>query len=335
MDTFDSVQGLTGSNNQSAPRSKVPIFILILLFIFILVSFILIIYIITQLKDIEEKEDQETTDEKKEDDKGQDGKTKGGPPIIGFTGMRVPVIKNETRNMTEDANTADQLQIHYIEAIERVGGIPVSLPVLQFFDPEVVKKQIELVDALIIQGGLDVDPQFYGNETRDPNLGTTNIKTDQFILESIKQARERKIPILGICRGLQILNVYFNGTLYQDLPTNVGEETKIHRQNASQLCEPAHDITIIPGTLMASMFPTKTKMEVNSWHHQAIKKLGDNLKINAEADDGIIEAIQYKGDDEWIFGVQFHPEQFMKCGKDDFIQIFIELIKQAVKKRDG
>ena len=338
MDTFDSVQGLTTTSDHPAPRSKVPLLILILLFIFILVSLILIIYIITQLKDIEEKEDKETTDGKKEENQGQDGqdgKTKGGPPIIGFTGMRVPVSADETRNMTEDANTADQLQIHYIEAIERVGGIPISLPVLQFFNPEVVKKQIDLVDALVIQGGLDVDPEFYGNETRDQNLGTTNIKTDQFILESIKQARARKIPILGICRGLQILNVYFNGTLYQDLPTNVGEETKIHRQNASQLCEPAHNITIMPGTLMASMFPTKTKMEVNSWHHQAIKKLGDNLEINAEADDGIIEAIQYKGDDEWIFGVQFHPEQFMKCGKDDFIQIFIELIKQAVKKRDG
>ena len=341
MDTVDSIQGLNGNNNQPAPISKVPLFISILLLVFILVSFILIIYIITQLKDIEEKEDKETTDEKKEESsdqgqvQGQGDKTKGGPPIIGFTGMRVPNNGSETINMTEDANTADQLQIHYIEAIERVGGIPVSLPVLQSFNPDVIKKQIELVDALVIQGGLDVDPSLYGNETRDEKLGQTNIKTDKFILESIKQARERKIPILGICRGLQILNVYFNGTLHQDLPSNVGKETEIHHQEADELCEPAHNITIIPNTLMASMFPTKTRMEVNSWHHQAIKELGNNLAINAKSDDNITEAIQYTGDDEWIFAVQFHPEQYMKCGKDDFIQIFIELIKQAIKKRDG
>ena len=169
MDTLDSIQSLNGNHNQPATRSKVPLFISILLLVFILVSFILIIYIITQLKDIEEKEDKETTDEKKEESQGQGqgDKTKGGPPIIGFTGMRVPTNANETINMTEDANTADQLQIHYIEAIERVGGIPVSLPVLQSFNPDVIKKQIELVDALVIQGGLDVDPSLYGNETRE------------------------------------------------------------------------------------------------------------------------------------------------------------------------
>lgn len=333
MDTVDSVQNLTAVSNAREQRSKIPFLILILLFVFVLVSFILVIYIVVELKNIEEKDENKENQQEQEQEQTPSGKT-GQAPYIGLTGKREPVIVGETGNMTEDANTPDQVQVHYIEAIERVGGIPISLPVLQKFDMETIKKQIELVDALVIQGGLDVDPSFY-HTTPDPKLGTTNIKTDEYLLEAIRQARARKIPILGICRGLQILNVAFGGTLYQDLETNLGEKYLIHHQRADQLCEPAHNITIVSNSLMAKMFPGKTKMEVNSWHHQAIKNLGADLEVDARADDEIIEAINYKGTDEWIFGVQFHPEQFMRCGNDVFKPIFEELIKQAKLKRDG
>ena len=331
MDTIDSVQNLTAVSNAPEKKSKVPFLILILLFVFVLVSFFLVIYIIVQLKNIEEQG--ENKENKQEQEQTPSGKT-GQAPYIGLTGKREPIIAGESGNMIEDANTPDQVQVHYIEAIERVGGIPISLPVLQKFDMETIKKQIELVDALVIQGGLDVDPSFY-HTAPDPKLGTTNIKTDEYLLEAIRQARARKIPILGICRGLQILNVAFGGTLYQDLETNLGPDYLIHRQAADQLCEPAHNINIVSGSLMAKMFPDKTKMEVNSWHHQAIKVLGTDLEVDAKADDEIIEAINYKGTDQWIFGVQFHPEQFMRCGNDVFKPIFEELIKQAKLKRDG
>ena len=129
--------------------------------IFILFSFLLIIVIATQVKDLKDKENNQNQEQSK--------KT-GHAPIIGLTGKREPSIENETITMTEDPNTADEVQVHYIEAIERAGGIPLSLPVLQTFNRETLKRQIELVDALLIQGGLDFDPSFY-HEERNEKLG--------------------------------------------------------------------------------------------------------------------------------------------------------------------
>jgi putative glutamine amidotransferase len=325
MDTFDSVEGLAGKNAQ-APKSKLPIILLIIIIILLLAGFILLIIILTKIKTADSNE------EKKEDTTPEEV-TEVRAPIIGLTGMRVPTNESETIIMTEDPYTPDQIQVHYIEAIEKAGGIPIGLPVLQKFDKDSLKKQMEIVDALIIQGGLDVDPSFY-NEERDPLLGQTNKHTDQYLIEAIKIAKERKIPILGICRGMQIINVAFGGSLYQDL-SRASIEVKNHRQNASELCEVKHNINIQKNTLMAKMFPDKETMGVNSWHHQAINRLAQDFIVDALADDGkIIEAIHHKADDQWIFAVQFHPEQFMRCGNNAFIKIFTEFIDQAIKKRD-
>ena len=148
-------------------------------------------------------------------------------PIIGINGMRWP-------DGAEEMFTMDKTQIHYIRAIQKSGGIPITLPVLEEFDPETIKRQIELIDGLLIQGGVDVDPSLFGEE-RKPELDITDIQTDKFILELIKQAKERKIPIFGICKGIQILNVAYGGTLYQDLKY-AGLESDSHRQKANDIC---------------------------------------------------------------------------------------------------
>ena len=241
-------------------------------------------------------------------------------PIIGITGMRNPEEKKE------EMHIMDKTQIHYIQAIQNAGGIPISLPVLDLFNSEVIKRQVGLVDAILLQGGLDISPSLYGEKPL-PELDTTCMKTDKFMLEVIKHAIDRKIPILGICKGMQMINVYFGGTLYQDLKY-AGLGSKSHRQKDETITEPFHSINIEKNSLLGKMIPDKDKLDVNSYHHQAIKDLGKGLVADAKADDGIIESIHFDDKEQWIFGTQFHPEQLSRKN-DEFKGIFSELVKQA------
>jgi len=240
-------------------------------------------------------------------------------PIIGINGMRWP-------DESEEMFTMDKTQIHYIGAVQKAGGIPITLPVLEDFDPETIKRQIELIDGLLIQGGIDVDPSLFGEE-RKPELDITDIQTDKFILELIKQAKEKKIPIFGICKGIQILNVAFGGTLFQDLKY-AGLESDSHRQKANDICNHKHTINVEKNSLLSKLIPNKDKLFVNSFHHQAVKELGKGFSVDAKSDDGIIEAIHLNDESHWVFAVQWHPEQLIRTS-DDFIPIFNEFVKQA------
>lgn len=240
-------------------------------------------------------------------------------PIIGINGMRWP-------DGAEEMFTMDKTQIHYIRAIQKAGGIPITLPVLEDFDVETITRQIELIDGLLIQGGVDVDPSTF-NEERKPLLDITDIQTDKFILELIRQARERKIPIFGICKGIQILNVAFGGTLYQDLKY-AGLDSNSHKQNANTICNHKHSVIVEKNSLLSKIIPGKEKLLVNSYHHQAVKDLGKGLEIDAKSEDGIIEAIHLNDENQWIFAVQWHPEQQVRIN-DEFVPLFKELINQA------
>lgn len=241
-------------------------------------------------------------------------------PIIGITGMRWPDEKKE------DMHQMDKTQIHYIEAVQKSKGIPIVLPVLEEFNEETIKRQVSLVDAILIQGGIDVTPSLYGEEAL-PELDVTCLKTDKFLLEVIKCAKERKIPILGICKGMQLINVSYGGTLYQDIKY-AGLDSKSHRQSDESITKPFHSINLEKNTLLGKIFDNKEKLMVNSYHHQAVKDLGKGLVIDAKADDGIIESIHYDDKSQWILGVQFHPEQLSR-NNEDFRAIFSEFIKQA------
>ena len=241
-------------------------------------------------------------------------------PIIGITGMRWPDEKKE------DMHQMDKTQIHYIEAVQKSKGIPIVLPVLEEFNTETIKRQVSLVDAILIQGGIDVTPSLYGEEAL-PELDITCLKTDKFLLEVIKYAKERKIPILGICKGMQLINVSYGGTLYQDIKY-AGLDSKSHRQSEESITKPFHSINIEKNSLLGKIFDNKEKLMVNSYHHQAVKDLGKGLVIDAKADDGIIESIHYDDKSQWILGVQFHPEQLSR-NNEDFRAIFSEFIKQA------
>ena len=241
-------------------------------------------------------------------------------PIIGINGMRIP-------DGEEERNIMDKTNIHYIGAVQKSGGIPITLPVLQVLDIETVKKQIEIIDGLLIEGGIDIFPSLYGEDPK-PELGKTDIKTDNFIIELINQAKIKKIPILGICKGMQILNVAFGGTIYQDLKY-AGLDSNSHNQlgdNSNDYYK--HSINIEKNTFLSKMFPNKEKLNVNSYHHQAIKDLAKGFIIDAKSDDGIIEAIHWDNDDQWIFGVQWHPERQVRFS-DEFMPIFNAFTEQA------
>ena len=239
-------------------------------------------------------------------------------PIIGINGMRWP-------DGAEEMFTMDKTQIHYIRAIQKSGGIPITLPVLEDFDPETIKRQIELIDGLLIQGGVDVDPSLFGEE-RKPELDITDIQTDKFILELIKQAKERKIPIFGICKGIQILNVAYGGTLYQDLKY-AGLDSDSHRQKANDICNHKHTVNVEKNSLLSKLIPNKENEDFNE--NNSIKfELGILFSVDAKSEDGIIEAIHLNDENQWIFAVQWHPEQQIRIS-DDFIPIFNEFVKQA------
>ena len=305
------IEGAGENLSLGQQKSHLSLIITISFAITLITTLILVIYLAVHFNDV-------TISENEKEKKSQ------RIPIIGITGMRIPDGSGETMF------TTDQTQIHYIESIEKSGGIPISLPVLQNFNTEIIRRQVEVIDGLLIQGGLDVTPSLYHEEPK-PETDGTDLQTDMFIIEAIKQAAERKIPILGICRGLQILNVAYGGNLYQDLKY-AGINDDSHKQDYGDTQNIKHVINVEKDSILSKMFPNNKTLYVNSFHHQAIKDLAPNFKIDAKANDGIIEAIHLDTSDQWIFAVQFHPEQNMRYN-NDFKSIFTEFIKQAKKSQ--
>lgn len=165
------------------------------------------------------------------------------------------------------------------------------------------------LDGLVLHGGVDINPNAYG-ETAQHEDWLGNPIRDSYDLELVRIFRRQNKPILGICRGLQVLNVAFGGTLYQDIASQVPGSLK-HR-DALLYQNNSHAIDILPATSLAQIYSNTTKARVNSVHHQAIKDLAPGLIVNARSSvDGIIEAIEYpkiKSQDAFCMGVQWHPE---------------------------
>lgn len=208
----------------------------------------------------------------------------------------------------------------YILSIEKNNACAIILPIVD--DEESIKTQISLADALILSGGYDVNPKFY-NEEASKNLGQICTKRDVYELKLIKYAILKNIPILGICRGLQILNVYFGGTLYQDI--NSLKNTIKHSQDK----EPKEEIHSVKLSSKLLEIFKQDEIMVNSFHHQAIKKLASNFEICALAKDNIIEGI-FSKEHDFILAIQWHPEMLHESNIN-MNKIFQTLIHKARK----
>ena len=196
----------------------------------------------------------------------------------------------------------------YIHAVEQTGGVPFLIPLLR--NEHALRAAFEQLDGLLLAGGVDVDPARYG-EAPHPNLGSVNAEQDRVEFLLTEWARAAQMPIFAICRGLQVLNVAYGGTLYQDLPSQYDtkhnhSESVIRKQRDHQ----SHRLDITPTSKLGQYMGVES-LPINTLHHQAIKDLAPGLRAVGWAEDGIIEAIE-SPNEPWVIGVQCHPEELVK-----------------------
>ena len=214
----------------------------------------------------------------------------------------------------------------YVASVEQSGGRARVLEVT-----ESAKKVIGEVDAVLLTGGGDVDPAFYG-EARHASVYDAEPGRDEFEIDLARRAMEANVPLLAICRGTQVLNVAAGGSLVQDIPATV--TTDLKHSIPLPKNEVAHQVTVVAGSkLHQALGPAVDAAHtcrVNSRHHQSVGRLGRTLSPTATAADGVVEAIEAP-EAEFCIGVQWHPENFWKTG--EFRGLFDSLVASATKKR--
>ena len=229
-------------------------------------------------------------------------------PLIGITGRRRKgeMLRGSLKVMNH--LPFDVYWVDYAQGVIAAGGVPVFLPLS--LDPAEI---IPRLDGLLMSGGADIDPKRYGAEP-EPELQSIEPARDEFELKILELVYECELPVAGICRGLQILNVHAGGSLYQDVPP--------HSVRDKAPSTRVHDITTEKGSILEKLYGEK--LEVNSLHHQSIKTLGKHFSASATSNDGIVEGIEHS--QLPIVAVQWHPEMLDTRDSDP---IFRWLVSKA------
>lgn len=188
----------------------------------------------------------------------------------------------------------------YVDSVIKNGGVPFIIPFSE--DDEVIKSQLDHVQALILSGGHDVDPNLYGEEPL-PKLGEIWPARDHFDMLLLKTAEEKGIPVLGICRGFQIINVFHGGSLYQDI--SYRNQTTLKHDQGHTPSLPTHGVTVKRDSKLFEILGHQA-IRVNSFHHLLAKTLGEGLIANAKASDDVVEGLE--SENGLVIGVQWHPE---------------------------
>lgn len=200
-----------------------------------------------------------------------------------------------------------RLLVHYHEAVAAAGAVPLIVP------PYTVEKDLSVwldcvrPDGLMLSGGADINPEIYG-EKPVAGLGRVSVTRDAYELSLLKLAIGRGIPVLGICRGLQTINVAFGGTLVQDMPSQMGAEYAIHDQKIP-IWQPAHAVDFAAGSAVGRLFGAD-RLLTNSHHHQCVDRPGRGLIVSGRSEDGVVEALETA--DGKVMAVQFHPERMVR-----------------------
>lgn len=235
----------------------------------------------------------------------------------------IPIIGVTIRKETENSTTFLKVDENNIKAILINGGIPFLMPLTT--DDNVIDKYLSLVDGIYFTGGNDIFPMTYGEEPLK-ELGKLIPERDDFEIKLYQKGEKLDLPMLGVCRGYQIMNVASGGSLYQDIYIQREKTIGHNPKNIPVDCE-FHTINISKNTKLYNIFNTDV-IKTNSFHHQAIKNVARNYKVSAVAQDGIIEAIESELL-TFAIGVQWHPEDMIKSN-DKFNSIYKALIEAAL-----
>lgn len=217
--------------------------------------------------------------------------------------------------------------VNYVNAVERVGHQVRVLPYTM--DEEACQKMLDGLDVLLFMGGGDIEAKWFGEE-QSPLAGTPNLRRDEFEMLLFKLALQRRLPIMGICRGHQLINIALGGTIYQDLPTEYpdlsdkGMAPLINHSRPDSEWAGVHDIQIEKDSRLYQVLQVEQAC-VNSTHHQALKDLGRTLRVTATSPDGVIEAIE--SDTYPIAAVQFHPERLAFGDDTLFTPLFSKMLE--------
>lgn len=241
-------------------------------------------------------------------------------PVIGIAGNLVFDSHEKIK-----AKMKCSVEEDYIQAVKKAGGIPMIIPVLE--DPEELEAVLARVDGILLIGGLDINPECY-NEKPEEKCGPITACVDDFYMNLIHMADDAGIPVFGICKGFQTLNVAFGGTLFQDL-SDRPVSCICHMQAEKNLKrdQPSHSCTLQENCWLHQILK-KHEIQVNSFHHQGIKTLAHGFRVSAIGEDGVIEAIE-KQQGTYMAGVQWHPEMLLSGGDPESLKILTNFVRRC------
>ena len=229
-------------------------------------------------------------------------------PLIGIT--------------TDLEDKSNLIESAYSKAVEFYGGAPVLIPtVAEASSSDFLLNIISAISGLLIPGSRDMDPKFYG-ESPHPAINPMSLERTETEFGVLRLALEKEMPVLGICGGMQFINVFYGGSIHQDIKALLPDA----------LCHEGgevHDVTVLPDTVFGG-FTEEKKFEIKSYHHQAINRVGDGLKVNALAPDGIVEG--FESADGRVMGFQWHPE-LERTPLSELI--FTRFLSEAAQTADG